>query len=78
MDFSSVLQAIATLGFPIVCCLMLFWYVYKRENKYDEQIKELAGKHEAEVSQLVEAVNNNTRVMQRLLDRMGMPDEPVK
>lgn len=74
MDFASVLQAIATLGFPIVCCLMLFWYVYKRENKYDEQINELTNKHEAEVHQLVEAVNNNTRVMQRILDKLGVDD----
>lgn len=72
MDFSSVLQAIATLGFPIVCCLMLFWYVYKRENTYDDQIRQLTEKHETEVNQLVEAVNNNTLVMQRLLDRLGV------
>lgn len=78
MDFPTILQAITTLGFPIVCCLMLFWYVYKRENKYDEQIKELHEKHEQEVGKLVEAVNNNTLVMQRLLDRMGVNDEPSR
>lgn len=70
MDFNSVLQAITTVGFPIVCCLILFWYVAKREAATDAQIQAINEKHEQEIAKLVEAVNNNTLVMQRLLDRL--------
>lgn len=75
MDANAILAAITSVGFPIVCCLLLFWYVYKRESNYDVQLKSISEKHEAEVSKLVEAVNNNTLVMQRLLDRLGVIDE---
>lgn len=77
MDFTQVLQAIGTVGFPIVCCLLLFWYVNKRETSYDSKIDELTIRHSEEVSKLVEAVNNNTLVMQRLLDRLGVVDDEL-
>lgn len=78
MDYNVIIQAITAVGFPIVCCLLLFWYVNKREESFDKQIDALSEKHEHEVAQLVEAVNNNTMVMQRLLDRLGVADEERK
>ena len=29
MDVSTITQLITTLGFPIVCCVALGWFVYK-------------------------------------------------
>lgn len=60
MDFGSITQAISSLGFPIAVCLICFWYINKRE----EQNKD-------ERDKLSEAVNNNTLVMQKLVDRLG-------
>lgn len=80
MDFNSVLQAITTVGFPIVCCLLLFWYVAKREEATDKQIQAVNERHETEIAKLVEAVNNNTLVMQRLIDKIGVNQDelPIK
>lgn len=64
MDFSSVAQIISTLGFPIAVCLICFWYINKREEQ-----------HREEVNKLSEAVHNNTLVMQKLVDRLGVDDE---
>lgn len=60
MDFGSITQAISSLGFPIAVCLICFWYINKREEQ-----------NKAEIDKLSEAVNNNTLVMQKLVDRLG-------
>lgn len=57
MDYQVVLQSIATLGFPIAMCLLLFWY-----------IREQSDSHKEEIDKLSEAVNNNTLIIQRLTD----------
>ena len=61
MDYDAVLQFIQTVGFPIAVCCYLLW-------KSDSD----AEKHKAEVDQLSNAINNNTLVMQKLLDKMGV------
>lgn len=37
MDFNSIMQAVSTVGFPIVCCGVLFY----QNNKLTETIGEL-------------------------------------
>lgn len=61
MDYTAVAQLIGSLGFPIVACVML----YMRMEKQDEN-------HKAEVSELTKAIQNNTIVMQKLVDRLGV------
>lgn len=60
MDYTAVMQLIGSLGFPIVACVML----YVRMEKQDEN-------HKQEVSELTKAIQNNTLVMQQLLDKLG-------
>ena len=60
LDINSVTQFISTLGFPIAVCLICFWYINKREEQ-----------HKDEVTELSKAINNNTLVMQKLVDRLG-------
>lgn len=59
MDFNTVTQFVSTLGFPIAVCLICFWYINKREEQ-----------HKDEVTELSKAINNNTIVMQKLVDRL--------
>lgn len=60
MDYTAIAQLVGSLGFPIVACVML----YVRMEKQDEN-------HKAEVSELTKAIQNNTLVMQKLIDRLG-------
>lgn len=60
MDIGTVSQLIGSLGFPIVACYAL----YKQLNKQ-------ADLHKEETMQLTEAVNNNTIVMTKLVDKLG-------
>lgn len=59
MDANTVIQTISTLGFPIAVCLICFWYINKREEQQRTEMLELS-----------KAINNNTLVMQKLVDRM--------
>lgn len=60
MDYTAIAQLVGSLGFPIVACVML----YVRMEKQDEN-------HKAEVSELSKAIQNNTLVMQKLIDKLG-------
>lgn len=64
MDFSEVLQAISTVGFPIVMCLIFAWY-----------IKYLNISHKEETEKFTEALNSNTLVLQKLCDAMNVERE---
>ena len=60
MDTNAITTLITSVGFPIVVCLIWFWY-----------IKTMTESHKDEVKQLTEAIQNNTLVMQQLVDKMG-------
>ena len=38
---NEVVKAISSVGFPIVMCGVLFWYIYKVESKLTEAINNL-------------------------------------
>ena len=60
MDTSTIVQLISSLGFPIVCCIAMFW----QNNKLNES-------HKEEVSKLNEAINNNTIALNHIIDKLG-------
>ena len=60
MNVNDILTIISTVGFPICVCLILFAYIYKKQEKTDDTI-----------AKLTETINNNTAVMQRLIDKLG-------
>lgn len=62
--FNDVLQAITTVGFPIVMCLVLLWY-----------IREQNASHKEETNAFVKAINKNTLVLQQLCDKLHLSME---
>lgn len=53
-------QLVSNVGFPIACVCVLFYM----QNKEREA-------HKEESEKWVEALNNNTRVMEKVLERLG-------
>lgn len=47
MDVTMVTQLIGSLGFPIVCCGALFWYLVKEKDAHKEEMEELRKSVEA-------------------------------
>lgn len=64
MDINSIAQIISTVGFPIAMCVALLWYN-----------KDMSDKHKEETEKFTEALNNNTLVLQKLCDTIGIERE---
>ena len=64
MEVDVLLQAIATLGFPIVMCVALLW-----------EIKDMTTKHQEETKLFSDSMNKNTLVLQKLCDILGVDRE---
>lgn len=59
VSVQDILSIVTTVGFPIAVCLICFWYI----NKVQES-------HKQEIDKLSTALNNNTVVMQQLVDKL--------
>lgn len=55
----TFLNFIQQVGFPIAACVALFW----KMNEQDEA-------HSKEVKEMTTAINNNTVVIQKLIDNI--------
>lgn len=60
MEYDLILQAISTIGFPIVMTCALFWKVNQQDKQHQEQL-----------NLLTDALNNNTKVMTELSVKLG-------
>lgn len=66
MSFEQVESFILSVGFPILCCIALGWYIYKRDQKYEQIIERMNLKHEQEIEKIKNSLDNNTKVMTEL------------
>ena len=60
MEINVILQAISTVGFPIVVAGAMFW----KMNKQDEV-------HKEELNKVSEAITNNTIALTQLIDKLN-------
>ncbi len=74
MDANMIITAIGSLGFPIVACCAMGYFFAKVNENYRQDIKEINQNHKAEIDNMVQAINNNTLVIQQLLDKMEKED----
>lgn len=75
MDANMIITAIGSLGFPIVACCAMGYFFAKVNENYRQDIKEINQNHKAEIDNMVQAINNNTLVIQQLLDKMEKEGE---
>ena len=68
MDVNAILQAVGTLGFPIVCAVAMAWYVKYMADRNREDIDKLNEQHQQEMKEVTTALNNNTLALQKLSD----------
>lgn len=53
------MQAVGSLGFPIVACGALFWLNNKQDERYQQQMENIR-----------KAVENNTLAITKLVDKL--------
>lgn len=54
-DVNVLIQAISTVGFPIVMCAIMFWFLNKEQEN-----------HKAEMLSLKEVISENNKVLEGL------------
>lgn len=59
MDWTSILQFIQNVGFPIACVFIMF-----------KQLDEERTAHKDEVQKMTEALNNNTQILTALKQQL--------
>ena len=69
MEFSEVIQLIPSVGFPIVACICMGWYVKFQTESNSTEVKEMRQEHAATITKVTEALNNNTLALQQLVDK---------
>lgn len=67
---SNVVQLISSLGFPIVACIALAWYVKYSTDQNNKEVAEMRKEHRDEINKVTEALNNNTLALQQLVDHL--------
>lgn len=60
MDVTVITQLIGSLGFPIVCCGALFWFMIKEKDA-----------HSAEMEEIRKSVEANTLAINSLCAHLG-------
>lgn len=61
MDITAINEFIGTLGFPIFCVVAMFWMWNKEREE-----------HKEEADKWCEAINNNTRIMERICTKLDI------
>lgn len=72
-DFSVIAQLIGSLGFPIAACIYMFYSNNKERESNAAQREADRLEHKAEMERMTEALNNNTIVIQKLVDTLNYP-----
>lgn len=60
MDPNAIVQLVGSLGFPIVCCGALFWYINKTMKDFSTETKD-------SIKSLIKSISENTDATTRLV-----------
>lgn len=74
MDLQLLSQLIMSLGFPIFAACACGWFIVYTTKQHAEEINRLHEMHNSEIKEITEAINNNTLVIQRLIDKLDKED----
>lgn len=66
MDISVMQTLISTLGFPIVMCLAMCYYIKYTGDKNREEVQKITEAHKAEEETLAKALDNNTKALEQI------------
>lgn len=71
MDWNTAVTLISSLGFPIVACCFMAYFVKDLIARQREETKEQNDRHREEMLAFRTAIDNNTEALNRILDKLG-------
>ena len=63
-------QLIGSLGFPIVACLGMGWYVKYQTDMYRDEVRDMQKEHKEEIAKMSEALDKNTDAISKLCEKL--------
>ena len=70
-----VIDLVQSLGFPIACVVALFAMWQSEVKAHDEEMDNMRNALEEQSKSTTEALNNNTVILTRILERLGVEDK---
>lgn len=74
MDFQTIISAISAVGFPIVFCIIVYKTMVDSIKLFNDKLSDLMQQHADESKAMQKSLDDNTAVIQRLLDKIGSDD----
>ena len=68
---SDIVQIIQSLGFPIACVVAMFCMWQSEVHAHDAEMEKMRATLETQSKATTEALNNNTVILNRILERLG-------
>jgi hypothetical protein len=75
VDANGIIGLIQSVGFPIVMCGLMTWYVKYIMDKNREEIAEEREAHKQEMNQVITTINNNTIAIEKLIAKLDAESE---
>lgn len=70
----DITTLVSTMGFPIVACFAMAWYVKYQTDSYRSEVTSMRKEHQSEIEKVTTALNNNTLALQKLCDKLSKED----
>lgn len=71
----GIIQIVQSLGFPIACVVALFAMWQSEVKAHDEEMEKMRTTLEQQAASTTQALNNNTIILTRILDKLGVEDD---
>jgi hypothetical protein len=65
--FQEVVQAIATVGFPAVCCICMLYMMFKNQEREDQRFSKLQESDNQRLFKLQEVIRDNTAAINEMI-----------
>ena len=70
MTVQDMVGLISTVGFPILACGAMAWYVKYTSDQHSAQLDDIMAQHQDEMAKVTEALNNNTLAITKLCSKL--------
>lgn len=70
-----IIDLVQSLGFPIACVVALFAMWQSEVKAHDAEMDKMRTALEEQSKSTTEALNNNTVILTRILERLGVEDK---
>lgn len=71
MDMQEIISMVQSLGFPIACVVAMFVMWQSEVKSHKDEMEAMRKTMEEQSKATTDALNANTTVLQRILDKLG-------